>query len=105
MNRSFLITPGYKLSGAEYSDLVKGFSNTTPKNSINGENLQNRFISLIDSNYIQNSDTYLLMRLLICREYQLYVIPPPNDAKLILAYENIIVRMSGRFEIFVGITV
>ena len=56
MNRSFFITPGYKLSTNEYSELVKGFSDFAPKNSINCESLQNRFISLIDKSYVKISN-------------------------------------------------
>lgn len=59
MNKSFLITPGYKLSGKEYSGLVKRFSNTVPTDSSISKSIQNRFLSLIDKIYIQNLDLYL----------------------------------------------
>lgn len=63
MNKSFLITPGYKLSGKEYSGLVKRFSNTVPADSSINKCIQNRFLSLIDKIYIQNLDLYLAILL------------------------------------------
>lgn len=96
MNRSFFITPGYKLSRKEYSGLVKKFSNSIPRSSVNLNNLQNRFLSLIDKSYIQISDSYCRYFDSTYRDCHLYVIPSQKDAKLILAYGNLIVRMEGR---------
>ena len=97
MDQSFLITPGYKLSGTEYTRLVKKFSTITPRNSINSENLQNRFLSLINKSYIEKSNMYQFFMLFTCREHQTFAIPTRKEAELILAYEDIIVRLGGRY--------
>ena len=97
MDQSFLITPGYKLTGEEYSRLVKKFSAITPRNSINNENLQNRFLSLINKSYSEKSNMYQLFKLFTCRESQVYAIPTRKEAELILAYAEIIVRLGGRY--------
>lgn len=57
MNKSFLLNPGYRLIGKEYTGLVKKFSTTIPYSLLGTETIQNRFISLIDDSYRKQSDS------------------------------------------------
>ena len=57
MNKLFLLNSGYRLTGKEYSGLVKKFSTTIPYSLLGTDTIQNRFLSLIDDSYRKQSDS------------------------------------------------
>ena len=96
MNRPFLIPVGYKLSTAEYSNLVDKIAEILPNVRENRQSMQGRFISLLEST--TNTSVPLLAHFLRlpCRDAQSYSLPTKRESDLILAYSKLIVKTNGR---------
>ena len=96
MNRPFLIPVGYKLSTAEYSNLVDKIAEILPNVRENRQSMQGRFSSLLESTTNTSVPLFAHFLRLPCRDAQSYSLPTKRESDLILAYSKLIVKTNGR---------